>query len=120
MNGTCKLCGKSRDLCNSHVVPELCYLACYDSLHRSTKFQADPNTKRIIQKGLREYLLCQECETHLSGIENDFKTYWYDTPALPERIRTPVVKITGFDYRVFKLFHLSILWRASVATTKEF
>ena len=120
MDGICKMCGTAGKLCNSHIIPELCYLAAYDNLHRTTKFQAEPNSKRLIQKGIREYLLCQNCETHLSKIENDFKDYWYGRPALPLQITTPEIIISGFDYNVFKLFHLSILWRASVATSDAF
>jgi hypothetical protein len=120
MNGTCKLCGNVAQLCNSHIVPEFCYLAAYDNLHRAKKFQAEPSGEKLLQKGIREHLLCKKCETFLSKIENAFKKYWYGTPALPAVITTPEAAIVGFDYKTFKLFHLLILWRASVATTQDF
>lgn len=120
MNGICKLCGDAGKLCDSHIIPELCYRATYDSLHRSTKYQADPNSKRLLQMGIREYLLCRSCEAQLNKFETGFKKYWYDRQALPQHVNTPVIEVSGFDYKTFKLFHLSILWRASVATIDAF
>ncbi|MGA2257488.1 MAG: hypothetical protein ABSG53_22745, partial [Thermoguttaceae bacterium] len=98
----------------------MCYLPAYGPLHRTTKFQAEPNTKKLIQKGLREYLLCQECEGKFSKWEYAFKQFWYGSPALPQIIPDDYLVVKGFDYRLFKLFHLSILWRASVATSQDF
>lgn len=116
----CKLCHQIRELRNSHIIPELCYLAAYDPLHRAQKFEADAGKRRLIQKGLREYLLCDDCEGKLSKWENQFKQYWYSTPALPQTVPPGPVTIRGFDYAAFKLFHLSILWRASVASSDNF
>jgi hypothetical protein len=42
---------------------------------------------------------------------------------LPVRVDQQAANLlsaTGFDYRRFKLFHLSILWRASIATLADF
>ena len=50
----------------------------------------------------------------------EFKTDWYDSDRLPEEVGTKVVELSGLDYLQFKLFHLSILWRCSVAKIPEF
>lgn len=121
MLGTCKLCHQTRELRNSHVIPELCYLAAYDPLHRAQKFEAEPNRRRLIQKGLREYLLCDDCEGRLSRLEHEFKQFWYATPAaLPSPVPLGSVSVRGFAYASFKLLHLSIFWRASVASSPDF
>jgi hypothetical protein len=39
---------------------------------------------------------------------------------LPEPISASEYLLTDLDYRSFKLFHLSVLWRASVSTRDEF
>ena len=39
---------------------------------------------------------------------------------MPATIPGLVVEIHGLDYTLFKLFHLSILWRASVSNRDEF
>ena len=116
----CKLCHQIRELRNSHIIPEFCYLAAYDQLHRAQKFEADTGKRQLIQKGVREYLLCDDCEGKFSKWENQFKQYWYDTPALPQTVPLGLVTIRGFGYAAFKLFHLSILWRSSVASTDNF
>ncbi len=120
MPAPCKLCHQVRDLRNSHVIPELCYLHAYDHAHRAQKFEADSGKRRLIQKGLREQLLCDDCESRLSKWESAFKQHWYTGSALPATVPPGLVTVSGFDYTAFKLFHLSIFWRASVATTDDF
>ena len=127
-NGTCKLCQQVRPLRRSHIIPEFCYKDTYEaSIHRAKAVQADPNREAYIQKGYRGNLLCDDCEQFLNtNYENPFKTYWYDGNALPDPVPPPtspgddLILVTGFDYTTFKLFHLSILWRASVATGDRF
>jgi len=77
--------------------------------------------KQIIQKGLREYLLCEECEKKLNKHETYFKTIWFDQKVLPSHVisRTPIT-ISSIDHKHFKLFHLSVLWRAAVASIEPF
>jgi hypothetical protein len=125
--GVCPLCGKTKFLCESHVIPEFCYKQSYDEKHRLIVVHASHKKETFRKKGLKEYLLCDDCETFLNtSYEQPFKNYWYDGSALPNPMppvaqrKDDLFQISGFDYATFKLFHLSILWRASVAVTKEF
>ena len=126
--GLCRLCRKTGPLCESHIIPEALYGPSYDCTHRLTKWPPSPGGKpTYLQKGLKEYLLCESCENLLNtSYEQPFKKYWYDGRALPDAVPVPdpgrddVVLITGFDYATFKLFHLSVLWRASVASIQGF
>jgi hypothetical protein len=70
---------------------------------------------KLIQKGVRERLLCLSCETLISKYETRFKSYWYDSAAIPLKVELPCdgVVVEGADYATMKLFHLSVLWRAS-------
>ena len=52
--------------------------------------------------------------------EKPFKRYWVDQHPLPARLPPEGVQLRGIDYRMFKLFHLSILFRAGVATLPMF
>ena len=76
MIGNCKLCGLERELKHSHILPEFMYQNLYDSSpKRFYKLQVDldnsVNSKiKIEQKGVREYLLCGNCEVRLSKYEN--------------------------------------------------
>ena len=117
--GTCRLCGEERKLLKSHIVPELCYRSAYDEKHRAVEVRSSSQgvRKATAQKGFRERLLCDDCEQLLCRqYESPFSDYWYQVKQLSGPIKENVVELTGADYRMMKLFHLSIIWRAHVAT----
>lgn len=84
------------------------------------------------RSGIRETMLCAGCEGRISRYENYFRTFFYGknpsplkkesvgkSVALssflgldPDILRVTAVKL---DYTQFKLFVLSLVWRASVA-----
>ena len=117
---TCRLCGALSDLKKSHVFPEFLYKPSYDNIHRAIRFDIDNSRRSFLQKGIRDRLLCGACEQHLSKIERQFKVSWYDGNRLPQKVTDEFLRLKGFDYVQFKLFHLSILWRCSVATIADF
>ena len=117
----CALCLKDRPLRLSHIIPEFLYAPLYDDKHRLQIISVLPDEgNQLRQKGERERLLCEECETLLSKNER------YASLLLTGRL--PVVRnrdehlisLSGVDYRQFKLFQLSILWRAGVSTLPFF
>jgi hypothetical protein len=130
----CKLCRKDRDLRESHLVPEFMYRPLYNEKHKTVGYligRGEPKPQ-FVQKGLRENLLCDECESFLNhNFESPNVSLWR-TLAEEERgpdlsiqhIKLPdgggVAHVSGFDYRSFKLLLLSILWRASVSGREEF
>jgi hypothetical protein len=117
----CRLCLKNRSLQNSHIVPEFLYVSGYDEKHRQIDVQAGRSGFKYIQKGLREPLLCAECEQLLNReYETYFHRFWYRTVRLPKTTRQAAIHLPNFDYSRFKLFHLSILWRASVSSLEEY
>jgi len=113
MTGTCKLCKNSKKLCQSHVVPEQCYRPLYDEKHRLGELRPGREPTAWMQKGIREYLFCADCEDRLNVYESAFADYWFKRPLPCVPVDAEGVRINGFDYAAFKLFHLSILWRAS-------
>ena len=116
----CKLCGKTSKLQKSHIYPEFLYKDCYDENHRFIRFNTDKNAKVFLSKGLWEHLLCVKCEQYLSKIENRFKRDWHDSGRLYKEPMSELLHLRELDYTSFKLFHLSILWRCSVSTRREF
>jgi len=74
-----------------------------------------------LQKGIREYLLCGGCEQHLNDeYEKPFLKQWTVDSPLPDRIEKDAAHTGSYDYRTFKLFHLSILFRESVSALPTF
>jgi len=116
----CRLCHNVAPLRNSHVIPELCFKPTYDPSHRALEMNLSAERKRYIQKGFREHLFCDDCEQLFGKLENYFATKWSHNGKLPERVENDLLEIHDLDYTKFKLFHHSILFRASVSTLDQF
>lgn len=92
----------------------------YDSKHRANELTIEPFENKFIQKGYRENLLCEDCEGVINKYETYFAKTWYQQKKLPDKIENNHTILSGLDYLNFKLFHLSIMWRASISTRDEF
>lgn len=114
----CAFCKKDKNLCNSHIIPEFLWGPLYDTKHRTNEVSVEKEKLKLIQKGLREKLLCKACEGRLSRLEGDFNLKWKEV--CPDSVTDDHFIIKGLNYSDFKLFLLSILWRASVASRPEF
>jgi hypothetical protein len=76
----------------------------------------------FLRKGLRDRLLCGSCEGLIGRYESYFADVWYGPLGLPGEMPVGVDGIikSGLDYVSFKLFHLSVLWRAGASSLEEF
>ena len=113
-NGTCKLCGKHAQLCESHIVPEFCYKPIYCDKHRLVQARVSSHSisQIVRQKGCKEWMLCSQCETHLNThYEQPFHKFWYENIITTESIESKYHMVSGFDYAIMKLFHLSVIWK---------
>jgi len=114
----CKLCLQNKTLVDSHIIPEFCYESVYDNLHRLNELSTDPKerNKCYKQKGIREKLLCTDCESLISPSEKYVREVFYGGVEIKVAQDAKFLVIENIDYNRFKLFQLSILWRASVST----
>lgn len=122
MIGTCKFClDEAVELRNSHIISEFNYKSCHDDKHRFYRLSTKgPKKKAFGQKGFREYLLCQKCETKLSRWEDYAKGVLVDGGLSSVTRFDWGFEFRGVDYRQFKLYLLSILWRMGVSTLEMF
>ncbi len=106
----------------SHIFPELLWQTVYDANHVAMTSQQGMKFARKLRKGLREPLLCSECEALIGRYEHYFAGVWLNPPVLPTQVSPDAnaVHLSGLDYIKFKLFHLSIIWRCGVAQMPEF
>jgi hypothetical protein len=117
--GKCRLCQNERELCFSHIIPEFMYLPTYDENHRAVMIPKGKN--KYEQKGLREYLLCCGCDRNIVGI---WETY--SSPIVKSIQELNITQngdefvVPDVEYTEFKLFQLSLLWRASIASIQMF
>ena len=116
--GICRLCLKEEKLCNSHILPEFFYLDLYEEKHRT--LQITKGDEKLIQKGIREYLLCQNCETKLSKYEKFAKDVIQEILNFERDDNLGILYSNNVDYSKFKLFQLSILWRSGVSKHEAF
>lgn len=130
-NNICKLCLKDKELRNSHILPEFMYQSLYNlDVKRFNSFEInldkiEDSKKQILQKGIREYLLCQSCETLLSRYEKYASETLYsknlnNKTFIVEAKQTPdqnffTYDYAGFNYKDFRIFLLSILWRLIIS-----
>jgi hypothetical protein len=120
MESVCRLCNTANELCRSHILPEFVYRQLYDEKHRFSILTAGVDNKLYGQRGLTERLLCHACEQRLCRYEK----YAADvmTGRCHHRCQKQGDRITikGIDYTPFKLFLMSVLWRASISTLEFF
>lgn len=112
----CKLCQTTQKLCQSHIIPEFMYKPVYSENHKIKCIRPDGNAGTL-QKGLREDLLCSNCESKISKYERHANEI---LRSIIENNHSGDVLRINADYRKFKLFLLSILWKAGVTTVPTF
>jgi hypothetical protein len=121
MSKNCKLCLKQKNLQNSHLIPEFFYKPLYDEKHRFHVLSTIPEERNIIeQKGIREKLLCYDCEQYFSQLEDYARKVFYGGVEIGMKNDKNKILFEDIDYTKFKLFQLSLLWRASVSTVSLF
>ncbi len=120
-SGYCKLClTDPAVLRQSHILSEFLYEGTYDEKHRTVGVAPTKHNDRIYQKGLREYLLCQKCEAHLSSFERYGAEVLRSFPSIASERPGDIIWVRGIDYARFKIFQLSLLWRCGVAEQPTF
>lgn len=114
----CCLCQLDRKLCYSHIIPEFLYETLYNDENKLMGINGRGNKGwKPLQVGIREYLLCLDCEQLLNDkYEKPFLKQW----RLPDRIAQDSTHSAVYDFASFKLFHLSILFRSSVSSLPTF
>jgi len=118
----CYLCHEYKSLCDSHILPEFVYRPTYDQKHTAIKIDIDNKRLGKTQKGFYEKLLCSKCEGKINKWETYFSRIWFnkEQSLRPKRPKDDLVIIEGVDYKKFKLFHLSLIWRAGISKRREF
>lgn len=82
-------------------------------------------TTKKVQTGHFERLLCSDCEQIFSAYESNFNQIWMQTipPDFQHLATNPgkdIIQVMVPDFTLFKLFHLSVFWRAAVSAGFKF
>jgi hypothetical protein len=121
MVANCKLCLKEKELMFSHIIPEYFYEPMYDEKHRFMQISTIPEIPiKHKQKGIREYLLCEECEQKFSVFERYVSQAYYHKESNKIQQDERIFVVEDVDYKLLKLFQLSILWRSAITNVELF
>lgn len=132
----CKLCLQEKKLIRAHIIPDFFYrnLGLYipDSNGQGRVHKAEFNDKKFYSKksglptGIYDTnILCKECDNLIGVFEDYAKKVLFDgSIKLPGHSFQKLIDkdssveyayLTGLDYHKFKLFMISIFWRASIS-----
>jgi hypothetical protein len=121
----CNLCLQDKELLkNSHIIPDFMYRELFDEKHRFVKGNLISKKGKMLQSGEKEpNILCASCDnvllgSNLEGYAN--KVLYGGNIGAKTQIQTNQHGVTftytaGIDYKKFKLFLLSLIWRCSIS-----
>jgi hypothetical protein len=121
MINVCKLCGKNREIRQSHIIPSFVGKWMKDTSPTGYLRQGvNPNVRK--QDIPKEYLLCNDCEGYFSTFEGEFaKKVFY--PYIYQELDEWSVaqgKITTIDYDDWLLkFIISVQWRSLITDRSD-
>jgi hypothetical protein len=131
MIGKCNLCQKDKELCKqSHIIPNFMYQDLFDEKHRMHAIKSEVGS--IKQTGIRQtgefdkHILCHSCDNENLGKLDRYAslTLYKGYPKIHElRVGPDGIKYTycaEINYVQFKLFLLSVVWRASISNMPLF
>jgi len=127
----CRLCNEDKQLIKAHIYPAFFYknLGLYSpdlkGQGRVHKAILSDNYFHYNKKGLPEGLydpniLCQACDNYFNEEFENYANIILFRNSNSTKIKLPAIEtehvtFTGIDYTMFKLFMLSVFWRASIS-----
>jgi hypothetical protein len=109
----CVVCKSERDLKESHILSKFIYRPLKRVNGRMYLLTDDPSQKnRELQDGIKQYLLCGDCEAKRNKWETYFSNKWHRGELFG---KSDPYTIDGLDYASFKLFLMSLLFMGSVS-----
>lgn len=135
--GICKLCLKEKELVESHIIPKFMFKGMKDEKKAffEITYNLDTAESKKQKKQKEDFdrnILCADCDNRIIGGYEDYAKKSMYGENLDPKI-APVCKnyinpgdgieysvCKNIDYGKFKLFLLSLLWRASITTRPLF
>lgn len=129
--GICKLCLEEKPLIGkSHIYPQFLYKGVFDASNRSVFQNLKAGTDKFYQTGFYDkYIFCQNCDNVILGSLERYAASVFYYPGSSgslritehrERTELTVMNVQDIDYKKFKLFVLSLLWKAHISSNPFF
>ena len=124
----CRLCGTPQEkFPKSHIIPEFMYKDIKNAKSQIFRMRMPygDRLKPILTGYYEKPLLCTECEKKIGLWESYAEkvlngSTHFQMPVVSKTKDDLIQSVTGIDYTSFKLFLLSIIWRASVTNQPFF
>lgn len=121
MIGVCKFCGKNKKIIQSHIIPKSFYQIKIQGRYEGINPHKLFLDKVHSQNGLKEPLLCKECDNKLGYFDNHAYRFLFNdvphlyfTPTPIPGILETYLHSSEFNYNNLKRFFISLVWRASI------
>lgn len=119
----CRLCLEYSPLCDSHIIPHHFFRKRENGSGMYEIIAGAPIKKRI-PRGWTEKLLCTACEIHIGKFDDYAAKFFSGSDGWEiidvKEIHMRLFVVHDYDYRLLKLFFLSLLWRSVVASIPAF
>jgi len=128
--GRCKLCLEIKSLCKeSHIIPDFLYKFLYGD-NKEIVFVNNDGAETRYNGEYEANILCEHCDNTIIGRFEDYAARFIQGD-LSTKIKSKITASNGkefleltddtnYDYSLYKLFLLSILWRASISSRPFF
>lgn len=122
-DGQCKLCGQRGQLVQSHVIPRA-FFDLGDNPAPTILSNTPGQYPKRAPAGVYDRIVCRDCEGSFGDYDNYAANVLIQNLASYEPIyesgKFAALRMKELDYRLLKLFAISVLWRASVSTQTFF
>ncbi len=124
----CKFCDIRTDLCKAHIIPKKLYEPAKNGNKSPYIFPTSLTEKPILsQSGIHDStILCSKCDNAVFGVWDEYGQKLLLEPFNSNNYlsnnngKNIFYKLENFCYTKFKLFFMSVLWRASITKDKFF
>jgi hypothetical protein len=130
----CKLCNKEKNLLKrSHIIPDFMYNGLFNEKHFIAPLDLlKLQKKKLLSNGIYDSnILCEDCDNKILGTLESYSriVIWggkgnkdlyptYENKI--DQLNQKFIHLENLNYSKFKLFLLSIIWRASISRQKIF
>ena len=123
--GICKYCGEEKRLCGAHIIPECFFIKDKEDKAPYLSLSEKEFVKRFPQGMYDRAILCAECDNKFSVYESHAKELFNHANFEKYRVENTdrmlfSVPADCFDYKLLRMFFLSLIWRASISNEGAF
>ena len=114
----CKGCGENKKIIRAHIIPEAFFVGLKSDGKSPLMVADELNYPKRAPIGVYDRnILCHDCEQKFQDLDNYGQQILLKTELQSSAVKgTVYYKVPNVNYELFKLFFISVLWRASISS----